>query len=303
MSIRPVLETRPAIPTMEGAGVHLHRAFGFQDPSELDPFLLFDDFRNDLPAHFEKGFPWHPHRGIETITYVLNGTVDHGDSLGNTGTLGVGDVQWMTAGRGIMHQEMPHGNAAGQMHGFQLWGNLPSSQKMVAPRYQDVTAKDIPVVTDDDGTQVKIIVGNFWGKTGPVDGIAADPQYLDIFVPAGVKKTFKIDTYRRAFAYVFEGEGAFADASAPSGVLLEKEVMGEEVNIRDMSGDRTLIRFGTGDEVTVQAGEQGVRFLLISGAPIEEPVAWHGPIVMNTEDELRQAVRELRNGTFIKPAH
>ncbi|WP_391482617.1 pirin family protein [Nereida sp. NH-UV-3] len=303
MSIRPVLETRPAVPTMEGAGVHLHRAFGFQDPSELDPFLLFDDFRNDLPAHFEKGFPWHPHRGIETITYVLNGTVDHGDSLGNTGTLGAGDVQWMTAGRGIMHQEMPHGNAAGQMHGFQLWGNLPSSQKMVAPRYQDVTAKDIPVVTDDDGTQVKIIVGNFWGKTGPVDGIAADPQYLDIFVPAGVKKTFKIDTYRRAFAYVFEGEGAFADASAPSGVLLEKEVMGEEVNIRDMSGDRTLIRFGTGDEVTVQAGEQGVRFLLISGAPIEEPVAWHGPIVMNTEDELRQAVRELRNGTFIKPAH
>lgn len=303
MSIRPVLETRPAVPTMEGAGVHLHRAFGFQDPSELDPFLLFDDFRNDLPAHFEKGFPWHPHRGIETITYVLNGTVDHGDSLGNTGTLAAGDVQWMTAGRGIMHQEMPHGNAAGQMHGFQLWGNLPSSQKMVAPRYQDVTAKDIPVVTDDDGTQVKIIVGNFWGKTGPVDGIAADPQYLDIFVPAGVKKTFKIDTYRRAFAYVFEGEGAFADASAPSGVLLEKEVMGEEVNIRDMSGDRTLIRFGTGDEVTVQAGEQGVRFLLISGAPIEEPVAWHGPIVMNTEDELRQAVRELRNGTFIKPAH
>ena len=303
MSIRPVLETRPAIPTMEGAGVHLHRAFGFQDPSELDPFLLFDDFRNDLPAHFEKGFPWHPHRGIETITYVLNGTVDHGDSLGNTGTLGAGDVQWMTAGRGIMHQEMPHGNAAGQMHGFQLWGNLPSSQKMVAPRYQDVTAKDIPVITDDDGTQVKIIVGNFWGKTGPVDGIAADPQYLDIFVPAGVKKTFKIDTYRRAFAYVFEGEGAFADASAPSGVLLEKEVMGEEVNIRDMSGDRTLIRFGTGDEVTVQAGEQGVRFLLISGAPIEEPVAWHGPIVMNTEAELRQAVRELRNGTFIKPAH
>jgi redox-sensitive bicupin YhaK (pirin superfamily) len=303
MSIRPVLEIRPAVPTMEGAGVHLHRAFGFQDPSELDPFLLFDDFRNDIPAHFEKGFPWHPHRGIETITYVLTGAVDHGDSLGNTGTLAAGDVQWMTAGRGIMHQEMPHGNAAGQMHGFQLWGNLPSSQKMVAPRYQDVTAKDIPVVTEDDGTQVKIIVGSFWGKTGPVDGIAADPQYLDVSVPAGVKKTFKIDTYRRAFAYIFEGQGAFSDASAPSGVLLEKEVMGEEYNIRDMSGDRTLIRFGTGDEVTVQAGEQGVRFLLISGAPIAEPVAWHGPIVMNTEDELRQAVRELHNGTFIKPVH
>jgi len=303
MSIRPILETRAASPHMEGAGVHLHRAFGFQDPSELDPFLLFDDFRNDIPEMFEKGFPWHPHRGIETITYVLNGTVEHGDSLGNTGTLGAGDVQWMTSGSGIMHQEMPHGNKQGQMHGFQLWGNLPSAQKMVDPRYQDVESKEIPEVIDDDGTVVRVIVGEFWGKRGPVDGIAADPQYLDVSMPAGVKKTFKIDTYRRAFAYVFEGEAAFADASAPQGVLLEKEVMGEEVNIRDMSGDRTLIRFGTGDEVTVQAGPEGVRFLLISGAPIEEPVAWHGPIVMNTQEELMQAMRDLRNGTFIKPAH
>ncbi|QFT60455.1 Quercetin 2,3-dioxygenase [Sulfitobacter sp. THAF37] len=303
MSLRPTLETRRAIPTLEGAGVKLHRAFGFQDPSELDPFLLFDDFRNERPEDFEKGFPWHPHRGIETITYVLEGTVEHGDSLGNTGTLGAGDVQWMTAGSGILHQEMPAGNARGQMHGFQLWGNLPSAQKMTAPRYQDVTAADIPVVTDDDGTQVKVITGNFWGKTGPVDGIAADPQYLDITVPAGVKKTFRIDTYRRAFAYVFQGSGAFADASAPSGVLLEKEVAGEELNIRDLSGDRTLIRFGTGDEVTVQAGEQGLRFLLISGAPIEEPVAWHGPIVMNTRAELEQAFADLRNGKFIRPAH
>lgn len=303
MSLRPTLETRKAQPTMEGAGVHLHRAFGFQDPSELDPFLLFDDFRNDVPAHYLQGFPWHPHRGIETITYVLSGTVEHGDSLGNTGRLGAGDVQWMTAGSGIMHQEMPKGNAKGQMHGFQLWANLPASLKMTTPRYQDVQGKDIPLVTDDDGTEVKIIVGTFWGQTGVVDGIAADPQYLDIFVPAGVKKTFKIDTYRRAFAYVFEGTGAFADASAPQGVLLEKEIAGEEVNIRDMSGDRTLIRFGTGDEVTVQAGEEGLRFLLISGAPIDEPVAWHGPIVMNTQDELRQAMRDLRNNTFIKPAH
>lgn len=303
MTIRPILESRPAKPTLEGAGVKLHRAFGFQDPTELDPFLLFDDFRNEHPDDFERGFPWHPHRGIETITYVLSGSVEHGDSLGNTGVLGAGDVQWMTAGSGIMHQEMPFGNASGQMHGFQLWGNLPSSQKMVDPRYQDVKGTEIPHIIDDDGTEVKVIVGEFWGKRGPVDGIAADPQYLDIFVPAGVRKTFKIDTYRRAFAYVFEGEGAFADASAPSGVLLEKEVMGEEVNIRDMSGDRTLIRFGTGDEVTVQAGEQGIRFLLISGAPIEEPVAWHGPIVMNTKEELRQAVRDLQNGTFIKPAH
>jgi len=303
MSIRPVKEARPAQPTLEGAGVKLHRAFGFQDPSELDPFLLFDDFRNDAPEDYAKGFPWHPHRGIETITYVLSGSVEHGDSLGNEGTLGAGDVQWMTAGSGIMHQEMPKGNAAGQMHGFQLWANLPGSLKMTAPRYQDVQGRDIPEVIDDDGTRVKVITGEFWGRRGPVDGVAADPQYLDIFVPAGVKKTFKIDTYRRAFAYVFDGAGAFADASAPTGVLLEKEVMGQEMAIRDYSGNRTLIRFGTGDEVTVQAGPQGIRFLLISGAPIEEPVAWHGPIVMNTRAELMQAFADLRNDTFIQAPH
>jgi redox-sensitive bicupin YhaK (pirin superfamily) len=303
MSIRPILETRPAQPHTEGAGVKLHRAFGFQDPSELDPFLLFDDFRNDIPEDYLRGFPWHPHRGIETITYVLSGTVEHGDSLGNVGTLGAGDVQWMTAGSGILHQEMPAGNARGQMHGFQLWGNLPASQKMTAPRYQDVKGKEIPEIIDDDGTHVKVIAGDFWGKRGLVDGIAADPQYLDVHIPAGVKKTLPIDTYRRAFAYVFEGAAAFADASAPQGVLLEKEVAGQEVNIRDLSGDRTLIRFGSGDEITVQAGPEGVRFLLISGAPIQEPVAWHGPIVMNTQAELHQAIKELRNGTFIKPEH
>lgn len=303
MSLRPTLETRLAQPALEGAGVKLHRAFGFQDPSELDPFLLFDDFRNEFPEDYLQGFPWHPHRGIETITYVLDGSVEHGDSLGNSGTLGPGSVQWMTAGSGILHQEMPKGNARGQMHGFQLWGNLPSALKMTQPRYQDVDGAEIPEVIDDDGTRVKIIVGRFWGKTGPVDGIAADPQYLDIFVPAGVRKTFPIDTYRRAFAYVFQGSGAFADASDPTGVLLEKEVAGQEVNIRDLSGDRTLIRFGTGDEVTVQAGPDGIRFLLISGAPIAEPVAWHGPIVMNTQGELMQAMRDLQNGTFIRPAH
>lgn len=303
MSIRPILERRPAQPTMEGAGVKLHRAFGFQDPSELDPFLLFDDFRNERPEDYLRGFPWHPHRGIETITYVLAGTVNHGDSLGNSGQLSAGDVQWMTAGSGIMHQEMPKGNAKGQMHGFQLWANLPSALKMTSPRYQDVKGSDIPEIIDDDGTRVKVIVGSFWGQSGPVDGIAADPQYLDIFVPAGLRKTFRIDTYRRAFAYVFEGSGTFADASRPQGVLLEKEVMGEEINIRDLSGDRTLIRFGTGDEVTVTAGPKGVRFLLISGAPIKEPVAWHGPIVMNTKAELMQAMADLRNGTFIRPAH
>ncbi|MBC7155341.1 MAG: pirin family protein [Rhodobacteraceae bacterium] len=303
MSIRPVTYTGHAQPTLEGAGVKLHRAFGFHDPDLMDPFLLLDDFRNDRPEDFLRGFPWHPHRGIETITHVLHGSVDHGDSLGNSGRLGAGDVQWMTAGSGILHQEMPKGNAHGQMHGFQLWANLPSSLKMTAPRYQDVQGKDIPEVIDDDGTRVKVIVGAFWGQAGPVDGIAADPLYLDVFVPAGLRKTFPIDTYRSAFAYVFEGAGRFADASAPGGVLLEKEVMGQEVNIRDLSGNRTVIRFGCGDEVTVQAGPEGVRFLLISGAPIREPVAWHGPIVMNTRAELRQAMAELRNDTFIRPAH
>ena len=301
MSLRPTLETRQATPTLEGAGVKLHRAFGFQDPSEMDPFLLFDDFRNELTEDFEKGFPWHPHRGIETITYVLSGSVEHGDSLGNKGTLGAGDVQWMTAGSGIMHQEMPNGNSKGQMHGFQLWANLPGSLKMTTPRYQDVDAKEIPEIIDDDGSVVRIITGEFWGKQGPVDGIAADPLYLDISIPAGRKKVLKVDTYRNTFAYIFEGAGKFADASTPHGVLLEKEVMGEELNIRDLSGNRTLVRFGTGDEIVVKAGPQGMRFLLVAGSPIQEPVAWHGPIVMNTRAELQQAFSDLRNNQFIKP--
>lgn len=301
MSLRPVTSEQLAQPAMEGAGVKLHRAFGFHNPEQFDPFLLFDDFRNEHPEDFQAGFPWHPHRGIETITYVLNGTVEHGDSLGNEGTLGPGSVQWMTAGSGILHQEMPHGNAQGQMHGFQLWANLPGALKMTAPRYQDIEGKDIPVVMDDDGTTVKVIIGSFWGKSGPVDGIAADPQYLDIFIPAGVKKVLPVDTYRRAFAYVFEGSGQFKDASTPTGVLVEKEITGQEVNIRDQSGNRTLIQFGTGSEIAVQAGSSGVRFLLVSGAPIQEPVAWHGPIVMNTQDEIRQAITDLQNDRFIQP--
>ncbi|OYU40061.1 MAG: hypothetical protein CFE33_05715 [Pseudorhodobacter sp. PARRP1] len=303
MSLRPVLNQSTAQPHIEGAGVHLHRAFGFGDPTQFDPFLLFDDFRGETPRDYMAGFPWHPHRGIETITYVLAGAVEHGDSLGNRGTLKGGDVQWMTAGSGILHQEMPKGNAKGQMHGFQLWANLPKAQKMTPPRYQDVKSNDIPEIMDDDGSIVKVIVGSFWGKTGPVDGIAADPQYLDVYVPPEKKKTFRIDTRRHAFAYVFEGAGKFADSSRPRGVLLEKEYKGEELNIRDLSGNRTLIEFGKGDEITVQAGPNGIRFLLVSGAPIQEPVAWHGPIVMNTKAELQQAMTELRNGTFIKPAH
>ncbi len=303
MSFRPVKSTSHATPTMEGAGVKLHRAFGFHNPEMFDPYLLFDDFRNEVPADYAAGFPWHPHRGIETITYVLSGSVSHTDSLGNEGTLGAGDVQWMTAGSGIMHQEMPEGNARGQMHGFQLWANLPASLKMTAPRYQDITGRDIPEIIDDDGTRVKVIIGSFWGQRSPIDGIAADPQYLDIFVPAGLRKTFKIDTYRQAFAYIFEGAGRFEEASAPLGVLVEKEVAGAEMNIRDLSGNRTLVQFGTGDEISVQAGPEGLRFLLISGAPLQEPVAWHGPIVMNTKEELRIAMQDLRNNTFIKSTH
>ena len=303
MSFRPVKSTSYATPTLEGAGVKLHRAFGFNNPEMFDPYLLFDDFRNESPADYAAGFPWHPHRGIETITYVLSGSVSHTDSLGNSGTLGAGDVQWMTAGSGIMHQEMPEGNARGQMHGFQLWANLPASLKMTAPRYQDITGSDIPEIVDDDGTRVKVIIGSFWGQRSPIDGIAADPQYLDIFVPAGLRKSFKIDTYRQAFAYIFEGAGRFAEASTPQGVLVEKEVAGEEMNIRDLSGNRTLVQFGTGDEISVQAGAEGLRFLLISGAPLQEPVAWHGPIVMNTKEELRTAMQDLRNNTFIKSGH
>ena len=297
MSIRPVKRIVEAKPTLEGAGVHLRRAFGFGDTSEFDPFLLFDDFRNDRPADYLAGFPWHPHRGIETITYVLAGTVAHGDSLGNTGTLGAGDVQWMTAGSGILHHEMPQGDPAGRMHGFQLWANLPSSLKMTAPRYQDVHSAAIPEIIDDDGTVVRVVCGDFWGKTGPVDGVATEPSYLDISVPPGKRKTLPVETYRHAFAYVFEGSGDFRGASQPFGVLTEKD---DDTIVREATGNRSLVLFDSGDEVTVQAGPDGIRFLLVSGKPLEEPVAWYGPIVMNTNDELRQAVKELNDGTFIK---
>jgi len=300
MSIRPVKRIVESAPTLEGAGVKLRRAFGFGDTGEFDPFLLLDDFRNDRPEDYRAGFPWHPHRGIETITYVLAGTVDHGDSLGNQGTLGSGDVQWMTAGSGIMHQEMPKGDDKGRMHGFQLWANLPSALKMTAPRYQDVKAAEIPEIDDDDGTRVRVVCGDFWGKKGPVEGVAADPRYLDIFVPPGKRRTLPVETERHAFAYIFEGSGSFREASKPFGVLTEKAVEGREMQVREQTGNRSLVLFDSGDEVTVRAGDQGIRFLLVSGKPIEEPVAWYGPIVMNTKAELQQAVAELRNGTFIK---
>jgi quercetin 2,3-dioxygenase len=298
MSIRPVKRISQSTPAIEGAGVKLRRVFGFGDPREFDPFLMMDDFRGERPSDYSAGFP--PHRGIETITYVLAGSVDHGDSLGNRGALGAGDVQWMTAGSGILHQEMPKGDADGRMHGFQLWANLPSSLKMTDPRYQDIPGLAIPEVVDDDGTSVKVICGDFWGKKGPVDGIAAEPRYLDVWVPPNKRKTLAVETYRQAFAYIFEGSGSFSGASEPFGVLHEKELDGEELLVRSQVSNRHLVVFDNGDEVTVQAGEQGIRFLLVSGRPIKEPVAWHGPIVMNTQAEIRQAMTDLQRGTFIK---
>ena len=294
MSVRPVKEIIHPKPTLEGAGVRLQRGFGFGSTNEFDPFLLFDDFRNDNPADYLAGFPWHPHRGIETITYVLTGTVDHGDSLGNRGSLGAGDIQWMTAGSGIMHQEMPKGDQQGRMHGFQLWANLPASLKMTRPRYQDVQAKDVPEVTDDDGTKVRIVCGEFWGQKGPVEGVAADPRYLDISVPPRTRRTIPIESSRHAFAYVFAGNGTFRDASTPRAV--RNELMNDEYDL----SNRSLVLFDSGDEIVIESGDEGIRFLLVSGQPIEEPVAWYGPIVMNTQAELRQAMRELQLGTFIR---
>ncbi len=301
MSIRPVKNISQAQPALEGAGVKLHRVFGFGDTDQTDPFLLLDDFRNENPDDYIRGFPWHPHRGIETISYVLAGTVAHNDSLGNEGRLGSGDVQWMTAGRGILHQEMPEGNDDGQMHGFQLWANLPQSQKMTAPRYQDIVANEIPEITDDDGTTARIICGEFWGAKGPVEGVAADPNFFDISVPPGLKKRLSVETERNAFAYVFAGSGVFRDSSEPTGILTEREgANGEEVYIREKAENRSLVLFDRGDEVVVQAGDEGIRFLLVSGKPIQEPIAWHGPIVMNTQAEIHQAMGELQNGTFIR---
>jgi hypothetical protein len=299
MSIRAVKRLIESQPALEGAGVHLRRAFGFGDTEEYDPFLLLDDFRNDRPQDYLAGFPWHPHRGIETITYVLSGTVEHRDSLGNQGTLGGGDIQWMTAGRGIIHQEMPKGDAAGRMHGFQLWANLPSASKMTAPRYQDVQSKDIPEVTDDDGTKVRVVCGSFWGVTGPVDGIAAEPQYLDVTMLPNQRRSLAVETTRHAFAYVFAGSGTFGNASGPRPVLTDP--LGDhDTATPQFIGNRSLVLFDRGDEVTVQAGDQGIRFLLVSGRPLREPVAWHGPIVMNTQEELRQAFSELQAGTFLR---
>lgn len=299
MSMRPIKKIYKSQPTLEGAGVHLNRAIGFGEPTEFDPFLLLDDFRNERPEDYLAGFPWHPHRGIETITYVLAGEVQHGDSIGNQGVISAGDIQWMTAGSGIIHQEMPKGDSLGRMHGFQLWANLPSSLKMTSPRYQEIKSGEIPEVIEDDGTKARIVCGSFWGKRGPVEGIAADPVYIDVTVPPGKRRTLPVETQSSAFAYVFSGSGKFCNASDPLAVPTES--VGWLDTAPPVEADnRSLIQFDRGDEVTVQAGDQGIRFLLISGRPLKEPVAWYGPIVMNTQAELQLAFNELQKGTFLK---
>src|ERR1700689_4827143 len=299
MSLPPVKQIIQPKPAIEGAGVKLQRAFGFGKTKDFDPFLLLDDFRNDNPADYLAGFPCNPHRGIETTTYVLAGSVEHGDSLGNRGKLGAGAGQWMTPGGGILHQEMPKGNKQGRMHGFQLWANLPSSLKMTDPRYQDIPSSAIPEVTDDDGTRARVICGEFWGKRGPGRGGAADPNYLDISVAPGQRKRLKVETTRNAFAYVFAGSGTSRDSSTPRAVLTEQAEQPDAPPLYDVRNN-SLVLFDRGDEISVQAGDQGIRFLLVSGKPIEEPVAWYGPIVMNTQAQLKQAVAELQDGSFIK---
>ena len=299
MSLSPISRHSKARPAREGAGVNLHRAFGFGDTDLTDPFLLFDDFRGDRPEDWRAGFPWHPHRGIETVTYVLAGSVEHGDSLGNKGVLETGSIQWMTAGSGIIHQEMPSGDPQGRMHGFQLWANLPRDLKMTDPKYQDVPGTEVTERAEDDGTRVRLLCGEWQGLTGPVDGIAAAPRYMDIFVPPGTTRSFKMDLQSRAFAYIFEGDGRFRGASEPGPVPYE--AADDVIAYKPVEVDnRSLVVFDSGDEVRVSAGPEGIRFLLVSGRPIREPVAWYGPIVMNTRDEIQTAFREYEEGSFLK---
>ncbi|MDX1762712.1 MAG: pirin family protein [bacterium] len=286
-------------PTIEGAGVHLKRVFGRGELPDFDPFLLFDDFHSDKPEEYLKGFPWHPHRGIETITYVLHGDVEHGDSMGNQGVIGSGDVQWMTAGSGIIHQEMPKGDEQQRMWGFQLWANLPASQKMMDPKYRDVKKKDIPVVGLDNGTLVKIICGAVNNKRGPVEDIVIDPEYLDVTVPRNADFVHPTKRGYKVFAYAIAGQGHFDFELGPQVTGVEGSAASPSTTGR-LVGPETLVLFGDGEVVHVSAGSQGVRFLLVSGKPLNEPVAWNGPIVMNTKEELRVAFEEYENGTFIK---
>lgn len=294
--IHKVLKSKP---TIEGAGVHLKRAFGHSQVPMFDPFLLLDDFRSDNPMHYIKGFPWHPHRGIETITYVLRGDVEHGDSMGNKGIISSGDVQWMTAGSGIIHQEMPKGDSGGLMFGFQLWANLPRSHKMIEPRYRDVKSEQIPEVVLENGTKIRIICGKVGGEQGPVQDIIIDPEYIDVTIPARSEFIHPTKRGHTVFAYIIEGKAYFCKEKNPFSYEIEG------TNYFDIQRDpfisnTTLVLFDDGDQMMVSTEDDAVRFLLISGKPIVEPVAWYGPIVMNTEDELRIAFEEYSNGTFVK---
>jgi len=278
-SIRRIIKSQP---TIEGAGVRLKRVFGFTGVQDVDPFLLLDHFGSNDPQDYRKGFPWHPHRGIETITYVLSGNVEHADSMGNKGTISSGDVQWMTAGSGIIHQEMPEGDAAGAMWGFQLWANLPASSKMMHPRYQEVKSTEIPEVSADNGVRIKVVAGDVGGTKGPVRDIVIDPEYLDVSLPAKSEFVHPTKPGHTVFAYAFEGEGYF------------------DVHKKHLLPSEHLVLYDDGEQVVITTDDEPVRFLLVSGKPIGEPVAWYGPIVMNTQEELHIALEEYRNGTFIK---
>ena len=282
MTTRKIKRVSTSVPTIEGAGVHLHRAFGNNDVPLFDPFLLFDDFRSDTPEHYKKGFPWHPHRGMETITYMLKGHAEHGDSLGNEGKIGSGDVQWMSAGSGIIHQEMPKGDSEGKMEGFQLWANLRAADKMMHPRYRDISAEEIPSVTLDGGATVKVICGQVGDVRGPVEDVRIEPEYLDVKLPPNTVFVHPTPEDHTVFAYVHAGSGRFDEMS------------------NDELGNQSLVLFEPGEQVMITAGDEELRFLLVGGKPLGEPVAWRGPIVMNTQEELQQAFEEYRNDTFIK---
>lgn len=288
---RAIAKTWKSQPTVEGAGVHLCRAFGFAQLPQLDPFLLLDAFRSENPEDYKRGFPWHPHRGIETITYLLDGEVEHKDSLGHRGLIAAGDAQWMTAGSGIIHQEMPRGDAKGQMWGFQLWANLPKRDKMMPPRYRELSRNDIPQVVTPSGAVVRVVSGAIDGVVGPVREIVVDPEFFDVSVPAGKSFRHLTKPDHTVFAYVIDGAGYFEPRAAKNPF---------EKTGADALGESTVVLYGAGSEIVVAADRRPVRFLLISGKPLNEPIAWHGPIVMNTQAELRLAFEEYQRGTFLK---
>jgi len=281
-TVRSIAQIFESQPTREGAGVRLRRAFGFSELPRLDPFLLLDHFRSDDPKDYQAGFPWHPHRGIETITYMIEGEVEHGDSLGHTGVIGPGDVQWMTAGSGIVHQEMPRAPASRVNHGLQLWANLPRTHKMMDPRYRDVARDAIPGIEVPGGGRVRVVAGRVGGVDGPVQDIVIDPLYLVVSLPEGATLRHPVPAGFTAFAYVVDGRGAFDGTPRPPVAA------------------NHLVVYGDGDEVQATAGDEPLRFLLVSGRPLNEPVAWYGPIVMNTREELDVAFDEYRRGTFLK---